>query len=238
MHELLRYKSTKSEEYITLDQYIENMQENQTIIYHITGQSIDLVKNSPFLEKLKKNNIECLYMTEPVDEYLLSVLKEYKGHKLISVFKDNFKIEGEENKTDDKKIQNVYGFIKHTLGDKIKDVKISNKLVDTPCCLVIPIWGWSANMQRINNAQVLSNYDIPMKELSKMTLEINVNSPIIESLKQFVEAKNTESHVIDLVWLLYDTALIDAGYPLDNPHQFTKRIHHLVNFNMNENIRI
>ena len=73
----------------------------------------------------------------------------------------------------DEKIQNVCEFIKQTLGNKIKDVKISNKLIDTPCCLVIPIWGWSANMQRINNAQVLSNYDIPMKELSKMTLEIN-----------------------------------------------------------------
>ena len=99
---------------------------------------------------------------------------------------------------------------------------------------VIPIWGWSANMQRINNAQVLSNYDIPMKELSKMTLEINDKSPIIESLKQFVEAKNKEPHVIDLVWLLYDTALIDSGYPLDSPHQFTRRIHHLVNFSMHE----
>ena len=85
-------RMVESDDYITLDQYIENMKENQTIIYHITGQSIDLVKNSPFLEKLKNNNIECLYMTEPVDEYLLPVLKEYKGHKLISVFKDNFKI--------------------------------------------------------------------------------------------------------------------------------------------------
>ena len=59
-----------------------------------------------------------------------------------------------------------------------------------------------------------------------------MKSPIIESLKQFIEAENKESHVIDLVWLLYDTALIDSGYPLDSPHQFTRRIHHLVNFNM------
>ena len=113
-------------------------------------------------------------MVEPVDEYLLPEFKEYKGYKLLSVFKDNFKIEGDKkDEKDEKELEDVCLFIKANLGESIKDVKITDKLIDTPCCLVIPIWGWTANMQRINNAQVLSNYDVPMKELSKMTLEIN-----------------------------------------------------------------
>jgi len=236
MHGLLRYRTTKSEkDYVTLDQYIENMQKGQTIIYHITGQNIDLVKDSPFLEKLKEKNIECLYMVEPVDEYILPEFKEYKGHKLLSVFKDNFKIEGDEkDEKDEKELANVCAFIKAKLGESIKDVKITDKLIDTPCCLVIPIWGWTANMQRINNAQVLSNYDVPMKQLSKMSLEINPSNPIIQSLKVHVKNKNDNPEIVDLVWLLYDSALIDAGYPLEKPHQFTRRIHHLVSFGIKE----
>ena len=93
---------------------------------------------------------------------------------------------------------------------------------------------WTANMQRINNAQVLSNYDIPMKQLSKMSLEINPSNRIIQSLKIHVKNNNDGPKVTNLVWILYSTALIDAGYPLEKPHQFTRRIHSLVSFGIEQ----
>ena len=206
------------------------MQEKQTIIYYITGESIQLVKDSPFLERLKNKNLDCLYMIDPVDEYLVQKLKKYKGCKLVCVNKDNFTIEGDDDAQDPEIFNGVCNYIKSILGDRIKDVKLSDKLVDTPCCLVVPIWGWTSNMQRINKAQILSNYDIPMSQLTKMTLEINPKNGIILSLKAQVKIKNDDKNIQDLVWLMYDTALIDSGFPLENPHYFTRRIHHLINY--------
>merc|ERR1711907_836159 len=134
--ELLRYKSTKSGEDMTsLKEYVGRMQENQPGVYYITGESLKAVESSPFLEKLKKKGYEVLYMTDPIDEYCVQQLKEYDDKKLICATKEGLKME--------------------VLDDKVEKVVVSNRIVDSPCCLVTGEYGWTANMERIMKAQAL-----------------------------------------------------------------------------------
>lgn len=145
---LLRYHSTKSgEEMTSLDDYVGRMAENQPGIYYVTGESKKSVETSPFLEKLKKKGYEVLYMTEPIDEYCVQQLKEYDGKTLISATKENLKLEDDEDekkKFEESKAQTegLCKLMKEVLDDKVEKVVVSNRLADSPCCLVTGEYGW------------------------------------------------------------------------------------------------
>merc|ERR1712176_734779 len=182
--ELLRYHSTKTGEVMTsFKDYITRMKEGQKDIYYITGESRKAVENSPFLERLKKNGYEVLYMVDPIDEYAVQQLKEYDGKKLVCCTKEGLKLEmseDEKKQAEEQKAQfeSLCRLMKDILGDKVEKVVVSDRVVDSPCVLVTGEYGWSANMERIMKAQALRDNSMSAYMASKKTMEINPDNSI------------------------------------------------------------
>merc|ERR1711953_664015 len=159
--ELLRYYTTTSgDSWTSLKEYVERMGESQEVIYYITGESKAQVENSPFMEALKKRNLEVLYMTDPIDEHAVQQLKEYDGKKLVNVTKEGLDLglnDDEKAAFEEKKagFEPLCKKMKEILGDNVEDVIVGDRMVDSPASLVTTEYGWSANMQRIMKAQVL-----------------------------------------------------------------------------------
>merc|ERR1711915_956881 len=231
---LLRYHSTKSgDEMTSLDDYVGRMSEKQPGIYYITGESKRSVESSPFLEKLKKRGYEVIYMVDPIDEYCVQQLKEYDGKKLISATKEGLELaedEEEKNAFEEAKAKSegLCKLMKEVLDDKVEKVVVSNRLADSPCCLVTGEYGWSANMERIMKAQALRDSTQSAYMTSKKTMEINPTNSIINALREKADADQSDKTVRDLIWLLYDTSLLTSGFSLDEPATFSARIHRLV----------
>jgi molecular chaperone HtpG len=231
---LLRYSSTKSgEEMTSLDDYISRMDDKQPGIYYITGESKRQVETSPFLEKLKKKGYEVLFMVDPIDEYAVQQLKEYEGKKLISATKEGLALDEDEDEKKafeeaKAKTEGLCKLMKEVLDDKVEKVVVSNRLADSPCCLVTGEYGWSANMERIMKAQALRDSTQSAYMTSKKTMEINPTNSIIVALREKADADQSDKTVRDLIWLLYDTSLLTSGFSLDEPATFSSRIHRLV----------
>lgn len=231
---LLRYHSTKSgEEMTSLEDYVSRMDDKQPGIYYITGESKRSVETSPFLEKLKKKGYEVLYMVDPIDEYAVQQLKEFEGKKLLSATKEGLDIQEDD---DEKakfeeakaKCEGLCKLMKEVLDDKVEKVVVSNRLADSPCCLVTGEYGWSANMERIMKAQALRDASQSAYMTSKKTMEINPTNSIINALREKADADQSDKTVRDLIWLLFDTSLLTSGFSLEDPSTFSSRIHRLV----------
>jgi molecular chaperone HtpG len=231
---LLRYHSTKSgEEMTSLEDYVSRMDDKQPGIYYITGESKRSVETSPFLEKLKKKGYEVLYMVDPIDEYAVQQLKEFEGKKLLSATKEGLDIQEDD---DEKakfeeakaKCEGLCKLMKEVLDEKVEKVVVSNRLADSPCCLVTGEYGWSANMERIMKAQALRDASQSAYMTSKKTMEINPTNSIINALREKADADQSDKTVRDLIWLLFDTSLLTSGFSLEDPSTFSSRIHRLV----------
>ena len=235
----LRYETSKSDTILTsLDEYIQRMKENQKGIYYITGESKKSIMNSPFLEKLRKKDLEVLYMVEPLDEYVTQQLKEYNNHKLVCITKENLELDLEDEKEIFENLKKDYEkvciFMKSVLEEDVEKVILSNRLDSSPCVLVTSEFGWTANMQRIMKAQALSSGRDMGYMMSKKTLEINPYNNIIKRIKERLDNENSSDskHLKDLVFLLYDVTLQSSGFVLDDPSKFSNRILKLINIGL------
>jgi len=232
--DLLRYKSSKSgNDMIGLKDYINRMKENQKVIYYITGESKDIVENSPFLEALKKRDLEVIFMTDPIDEHAVQQLKEYEGKKLMDVSKEGLDLsmsDDEKKKAEEEKsaFEALCKKMKEILGDNVEDVIVGERMVDSPASLVTTEYGWSANMQRIMKAQVLRDNQMSSFMIGKKKMEVNPRHSIMKELKNKFTANEDDRTVKDLIWLIYETAALTSGFTLKDPVIFASRIHKLI----------
>jgi molecular chaperone HtpG len=237
--ELLRFYTSKSgEEQISLKEYISRMKEGQKDIFFITGDSKASVVNSPFIEGLKKKGYEVLYMIDPIDEYVIQQLKDFDEKKLKNCTKEGLDLgdtEEEKKKIEEQKasFEKLCTLIKEVLGDKIEKCVISNRLANSPCALVTSEWGWSANMERIMKAQALRDASMSSYMVSKKTMEINPDHPVLVELKKKADSDSGDRTIKDLIWLLYETSLLTSGFNLDDPTAFGNRIHKMISFALN-----
>jgi len=230
LSKLLRFETSKSEgTLIGLEDYVDRMKPKQKHIFYITGESMDQVKNSPFLERLKKKDLEVIFMVDPLDEYLVQSLTEFDGTPLQSITKEGLKL-GDEDKLAALKdeFKDLTTWMAKVYGDKVEKVTISNRISGTPCILVTSQYGWSANMERIMKAQTFANAGEASYMHAKKTMEINPRHPIIKELKIKTAEDATDKSLIDLANLLYDAALLHSGFSMKDTADFATRIHRVV----------
>uniref|UniRef100_A0A023F9K3 Heat shock protein 83 n=3 Tax=Triatoma infestans TaxID=30076 RepID=A0A023F9K3_TRIIF len=234
LSELLRYHTSASgDEACPLKDYVARMKDNQKHIYYITGENKEQVANSSFVERVKKRGFEVVYMTEPIDEYVVQQMKEFDGKQLVSVTKEGLELPEDEDEKkkreeDKAKFENLCKVMKDILDKKVEKVVVSNRLVDSPCCIVTSQYGWTANMERIMKAQALRDTSTMGYMAAKKHLEINPDHPIIDTLRQKAEADKNDKSVKDLVILLFETSLLSSGFGLDDPQLHASRIYRMI----------
>lgn len=223
---LLRFQSTTHSTGLgtSLKDYVSRMNESQPGIFYISGESIASLENAPFLEKLKRKGYEVLYFVDPMDEYMIQIVKEFDGKKLLSATKDGIKLDLDDDFEKNKKdTEQLCSQIKTILGSSVEKVICSNRLVESPCCIVTAEYGWSANMERIMKAQALGDATARQYMNAKKILEINPTHPIIQHMRE-----NKENSNKDFVWMLYESSLISSGFTLDEPNAYVKRIYTII----------
>ncbi|CAN6200500.1 unnamed protein product [Urochloa humidicola] len=228
---LLRFESTKSDgKLASLDEYISRMKSGQKDIFYITGSSKEQLEKSPFLERLTKKNYEVIFFTDPVDEYLMQYLMDYEDKKFQNVSKEGLKL-GKDSKLKDLKesFKELTDWWKKALeSENVDSVKISNRLHNTPCVVVTSKYGWSANMEKIMQAQTLSDSSKQAYMRGKRVLEINPRHPIIKELRNKVAQDNEGEGLKQTARLVYQTALMESGFNLPDPKEFASSIYRSV----------
>jgi len=225
---LLRFASTHAdneEQTVSLKAYVERMKDGQEKIYYITADSFAAAQHSPHLEIFRKKGIEVLLLSDRVDEWLVSHLPEFEGKKLQSVAKGDLdlgKLEDEAEKEQQKKVEDEYKSlverIKTTLGETVKEVRITHRLTDSPACLVSGEDEMSGNLERLLKAAGQKTPDL------KPVLEINPQHRIVQKLN----SESDESRFSDWTHVLFDQALLAEGGQLDDPASFVRRMNSLL----------
>ncbi|RJS93521.1 molecular chaperone HtpG [Salinisphaera sp. Q1T1-3] len=225
---LLRFKTTTDESAdpgVSLDTYIERMQEGQDKIYYITADTLAEAKHSPHLEIFKKKNIEVLLLTDRVDEWVMAHMTEYEGKEFASVAKgalDLGEAESEEEKEQQKKLEeessDLVGRIKEALGERVNEVRVTHRLTDSPACLVADEHGMSAHLERIlkEAGQAMPN--------QAPHLEINPTHPLVEKLA----AEQGETEFADFSQMLFEQAVLAEGGELEDPATFVRRMNQML----------
>ena len=219
--ELLRFKSTKDDGLVSLREYVDRMREDQKSIYYITGQNQVSLKNSPLLEMYQKKDIEVLLLDDEIDEIIISSVPKYDEKDLKSVNRsgaaDDFS--EESDKDVEKSLQPVIKKIKKVLGDKVKDVKLSNRLSDSPSCIVVDENDPTAQMQEMMKS--MGQMDMPA---IKPILEINPTHDIVVKMKEKTKQKSFDS----IALLLFEQALIQEGVKLEDTSGFVARLNKVI----------
>ncbi|MEC9398414.1 MAG: molecular chaperone HtpG, partial [Myxococcota bacterium] len=219
---LMRYESSTQEGLTSLAEYVDRMPEEQNAIYYALAPSRALLDSSPHLEVLKKKGFEILYMTDGVDEWAMQSLDEFGGKKMISALSENLELgddeESEEKEAKAKEFASLTERFTQVLDSRVQEVRVSERLEDSPVCLVIPEGGMHAHIERLLRAQ---DQDVPA---TRRILEVNPNHNLIKHLHELQSRDNEAERVSDWIELLYDQALVAEGSPVENPGQFAKRL--------------
>ena len=215
--DLLRFKSTKKAGLVSLKEYVDRMDSDQKSIFYITGQQESSLRNSPLLEIYDKKDIEVLILDDEIDEIIISSVPNYDEKDLKSVNRSGAAddISEDADKDSEKSTKPVLKKMKKVLGDKVKDVKVSSRLSDSPSCIVADENDPTAQMQEIMKS--MGQTGMPA---IKPILEINPNHEIVEKLKSMTRQKSFD----DIALLLYEQALIQEGVTLEDPAGFVNRL--------------
>ena len=219
--ELLRFKSTNEDGYVSLREYVDRMVTDQKSIYYITGQNEISLRESPLLEMYADKNMEVLLLDDEIDEIIIPSVPKYDEKELKSVNRSGAadELSEESDKDRAKELKPLIKRIKKILGDKVKDVKISNRLSDSPSCIVTDENDPTAQMQEIMRS--MGQVDMPN---IRPILEINPDHEIVKKLKTKPKGKSFEN----ISLLLYEQALIQEGGKLENPSEFVKRLNSIM----------
>merc|ERR1711939_1001796 len=243
---LLRFTSTKSEDKdISLDKYLDRMQESQESIYYMSGDNMEVMKKAPSLQVFKKKDIEVLMLSDHLDEPCIQKLADYEGKKFVSIQKADVKLdETEEEKKKFTKLKDMYkpltdwwkekltdltekGAMKDA-GVKIESVTLSKRLTDSPVVVVTSQFGYSAQQEKIMKAQAFQNKDQISMMSGRKTLEVNPNHPVVVDLLNKVKDDKENVAAIDTAQVLFQTALIESGYEIADPSALVNRVYRLM----------
>lgn len=238
---LLRFKTSKSEgRWVSLDAYVENKPEWQKDIYFLAAESEEVCEKSPFMEMARKKGIEVLYLTDPVDEYTIQSLGDFDGLKLMSLSKEGLRF-GDEDEETLKKRTKLYRenykpltkYMKDLFEGKVSKVTVSQRVESSPAVIVTSQYGHTANMERIARAQTFGNPEAYKMMLAQKTLELNPRHPMVAKLLEMVVEKPTSRKTKDMVWLLYDTALMASGFSHEDNDAFSERMYRTIAHSIN-----
>jgi len=246
LSKLLRFTTTKSEDKeISLDKYLDRMQESQESIYYMSGDSIDTMKKAPSLQIFKKKDLEVLMLSDHLDEPCLQKLADYEGKKFVSIQKADVKLEEtEEEKKKFAKIKDLFkpltdwwkekltdltekGAMKDA-GVKIEKVEVSKRLTDSPVVVVTSQFGYSAQQEKVMKAQAFQNKDQLSMMAGRKTLEINPNHPVIADLLAKVKVSKEDAAALDSAQVLFQTAILESGYEIADPSALVNRVYRLM----------
>merc|ERR1712187_667494 len=246
LSKLLRFTSTKSEgKEISLDKYLDRMQESQESIYYMSGESMETMMGAPSLQIFTKKDLEVLMLSDHLDEPCLQKLADYEGKKFVSIQKADVKLdESEEEKKKFSKVKDFYKPLTDWWKDKLTDltekgamrdagvkiekVEVSKRLTDSPVVVVTSQFGYSAQQEKVMKAQAFQNKDQLSMMSGRKTLEINPNHPVIADLLTKVKASKEDAAALDTAAVLFQTALIESGYEIADPPALVNRVYRLM----------
>jgi molecular chaperone HtpG len=199
------------------------MKEGQQAIYYVFGESRKALEGSPHLEALRKRGYEVLYLTDPVDEWAAQGLREFSGKPLVSALQADLKLQetAEEKREKEQHAEGLKALterMKAVLQDAIREVRVSDRMTDSPVCLVLPEGGSPAFLERLLREH---GKNAPR---AKRILEVNPTHPIIEHLRKLHEQDASSAQVAEWIELLHDQALLTEGSTLEDPNRFAKRM--------------
>lgn len=220
---LLRYESSREEGLTSLSDYVSRMKEGQEALYYMYGESRKAVEDSPHLEALKQRGYEVLFMTDPVDEWAAQGLREFQGKPLVSALQADLKLQStdEQKKEHEQNSEGLKGLtakMKDVLQDSVREVRVSDRLTDSPVCLVVPEGGSPAYLERL-----LQQRGKGMPRVKRI-LEVNPKHPVIEHLKAVHEKDPAQAQVSEWIELLHDQALLTEGSTISDPNRFARRL--------------
>lgn len=225
------YSTHDTEKLISLDEYISRMKPDQDTILYLPGDSKEGILKSPILKKYQKSGYEVLLLGDPIDEFCVQHLSEYEKRKVKSIAKDDVNILDGSDEISKKKLQKLKEmykplteWFKKQLGKEVEKVIISNKLEDDPVYILTSQYGYSAQMEKINRAQAFANQEKAASHmLAKKTLELNPHHPVIKEMLTRVKGAmggEIDDSVKEYAILLYNMALLNSGFLIENPADF------------------
>ncbi|GJL85240.1 MAG: chaperone protein HtpG [Micavibrio sp.] len=226
LFKICRFFSTHDEgdKFVSLENYVSRMKEDQKDIYYISGENMNMLKNSPQIEGFKSRGLEVLFLTDTIDDFWLQQVHDFQGKTFKSVTKGDIDLaddqadENEEKDTDDSNCGKLIEELKTLLREDIEDVRISKRLTDSPVCLVAPESGVDMHMERV--LKVHQKYQGNIKPV----LEINTGHMLIKKLAELAEKDPANDDMKEAGLLLLDQARIIQGQPLSNPAAFAQRM--------------